>query len=509
MRKMEDSDREMSNVEYLELERLAREKYDMDKHDFEQLKREFRGCVYYNVEGFIGHYFRGRSWSKETTETKSFYGPRPDETFFSRRPDWETKKECVDSYLKAIKDVLPTDGRHAYHASSDTCMAAGAEGRRGWRCGWRCGCTMDLFMTHESVRADAEGRYRYEDVRVVGHVKWSDSKDDGDETDGEDVEEEDTFLRLAQSVRNVFACQPLRTFVHAFILDGTRMRPLVFDRAGAYGPPSFDIEREPDLFALVIGGYGMMSDEELGYNQAVRFEGKDMYVEVKRTKYWLDPVPFVQQDEVVCEGTTCFGASRSKGGERDVVVKMAWADVQAEDEDYLIAWTKENGAKNVLDVVAFERCLWKEQPYTVGTMRGDIGFPWLDIASSTSTGKSRDTVRVRRQTTTTESNSRKRPKCCEIWQDVARRMAKRMARRMASASARAVSGIEGPCVERPCFDLVLTVLVSSSDVRPLESYASLSELSRVFGDISVAVLTLTTRFHTNAMHSEAIFCNPS
>ena len=102
--------------------------------------------------------------------------------------------------------------------------------------------------------------FDYKDVRVVGYVRWSDNGDDSEHDNDNDSSDNDnndevkdtkdakddfsdwyTFLQVAQSLRNVFAYQSLRAFVHAFVIDGTRMRSLVFDRAGAYGPRSFDL----------------------------------------------------------------------------------------------------------------------------------------------------------------------------------------------------------------------------------------------------------------------------
>jgi Fungal protein kinase len=67
-------------------------------------------------------------------------------------------------------------------------------------------------------------------------------------------------------VREVFGSQPERRFVPGFTICGSLMRLWVFDRSGPYDSKKFDIHKEPERFIMVIAGYALMTDAELGLN---------------------------------------------------------------------------------------------------------------------------------------------------------------------------------------------------------------------------------------------------
>ena len=67
-------------------------------------------------------------------------------------------------------------------------------------------------------------------------------------------------------MREVFGSQPERRFVPGFTICGSLMRLWVFDRSGPYNSKKFDIHKEPERFIMVIAGYALMTDAELGLN---------------------------------------------------------------------------------------------------------------------------------------------------------------------------------------------------------------------------------------------------
>ncbi|TWU72882.1 hypothetical protein ED733_004096 [Metarhizium rileyi] len=99
---------------------------------------------------------------------------------------------------------------------------------------------------------ESNATHIWEDVLVVGELKESDQKTNG------------LWLHIASSVRNVFATQPRRRFVHAFTLTGSEMENWVFDRSGPYSGTVFDIHKDPEKFIQVLCGYLMMTDDKLG-----------------------------------------------------------------------------------------------------------------------------------------------------------------------------------------------------------------------------------------------------
>lgn len=72
------------------------------------------------------------------------------------------------------------------------------------------------------------------------------------------------LLQLGRYMRDVFAIQLTRRFVHGFTLLGSIMELWIFDRSGPYSSGVFDIHKEPEKSIRAIAGNTMMSDKELG-----------------------------------------------------------------------------------------------------------------------------------------------------------------------------------------------------------------------------------------------------
>ncbi|KAG5916176.1 hypothetical protein E4U61_003882, partial [Claviceps capensis] len=87
-------------------------------------------------------------------------------------------------------------------------------------------------------------QHDWRDVLAIGRVKES-----------ELTEAKELLLQLGSAVREVFARQPTRRFVHAFTLTGTTMETWAFDGSGTYSGATFNVHEEPEKFVQVLCGY--------------------------------------------------------------------------------------------------------------------------------------------------------------------------------------------------------------------------------------------------------------
>ncbi|TWU77336.1 hypothetical protein ED733_005372 [Metarhizium rileyi] len=79
------------------------------------------------------------------------------------------------------------------------------------------------------------------------------------------------WLQVGSAVRNVFAHQPRRLFVHAFTLTGSAMEIWVFDRSGPYSGALFEIHEEPEKFIRVT--CGMLIDLDMAREEGTGTSG--------------------------------------------------------------------------------------------------------------------------------------------------------------------------------------------------------------------------------------------
>ncbi|KAG5942176.1 hypothetical protein E4U59_001301 [Claviceps monticola] len=167
----------------------------------------------------------------------------------------------------------------------------------------------------------------WRDVLVIGRVRQS-----------EQTKARELLLQLGSAVREVFARQPTRRFIHAFTLTGTTMETCAFDRTGPYSDATFNVHEEPEKFVQAFCGYLMMKDEELGW----------ISLRKKRTpiSYWR---------AIISRATTCFTAKPIGAPETDRVVKYSWIPSIWTLEADLLSKANECGGKGVAKVVGFER----------------------------------------------------------------------------------------------------------------------------------------------------------
>ncbi|CAD6500915.1 BgTH12-06619 [Blumeria graminis f. sp. triticale] len=249
------------------------------------------GTVFEDVTGFYEKFFVKPLWASKCQKISESYANRKDQESF-KFPDDRTEAN-VWQWIKTIK-------------------------------GGPCFRQVDFFIKSRSLRRGTPHSWR--DIQVLGEITklptsaWMDK-----------------FLQLAVYMREVFTAQPLRKFVHGFLLLDTKLQLWVFDRSGPYSTGFIDIGENPEVFVYVITAYMMMSDEELGIDTSVRHERGQTIITVTdantqepRTLI-LEAEPFFAQRAIVSRGTACYRAL-----DGTFVVKISWRAVDRLSEVNLL-----------------------------------------------------------------------------------------------------------------------------------------------------------------------------
>ncbi|KAG6053531.1 hypothetical protein E4U32_007505 [Claviceps aff. humidiphila group G2b] len=308
-----------------------------------QVSFELEDCTYKDVKGFDEKYFRGREWNSRAEEiwqkAKSRYSIS--DKRWLNLPDEPTEAELCKWWLGLQEDFLETE-RTAYYRSDQKHQIGPEEKRQ-----------LDLFI---KLKTNGGKAHCWPDLSVVAEFKSSQKRDI-----------RGLFLQFASSVRNVFASQPTRQFVHGFAMTGTDLRAWVLDRSGTYSGTKFNIHEDPERFFRLFCGYVMMSDDELGLDTFTQHRDGKMIVTIpvninkpELIELELRPEPISYQRAIVCRATTCFLAKPSdapKEAKWDRVVKFSWASSKRSPEAELLNQAEENHIKGVARVVGYKESI--------------------------------------------------------------------------------------------------------------------------------------------------------
>ncbi|SLM34979.1 serine threonine-protein kinase sgk2, partial [Lasallia pustulata] len=315
---------------------------------------EIRLCTHRAVEGFHEKYFGGREWNGRVKQiwqsVKSRYSDS--DKRWTQIPAAPTQDEVWAWLLNLQQELLA--GERAAYFTSDLGNKVGAEASR----------QLDLLVKRRSDEAAGE-KHDWRDVLAIGELKKSDQKD------------KKLWLQVGSIVRNVFASQPTRLFVHAFTLTGTEMETWIFDRSGPYSGATFDVHEEPEKFIQVMCAYLMMSDEELGLDTFTKAKDNRLFVtmpveargKMRKLQLELDPNPIAHQRAIVCRGTSCFLAKPTGAAEFDRVVKYSWTSSMRPPEADLLNKANERGVKGLAKVVGYH-----EEVTSISRLREGLVF---------------------------------------------------------------------------------------------------------------------------------------
>ena len=302
---------------------------------------EIRGCTHVGVEGFHEKYFKGKSWSVKV-----------DEIWYIAQDHYDAKKGCWRSlrqnpdedeactWLIDLQERCLPDGKARYFRSTADSKVGPKTKRQ-----------IDLLLKDKSrVPNESDGsKHAWSDILVAGELKESEEHS------------KSLLLQLASVVRNVFANQPTRHFVHGFTLTGSVLESWVFDRSGPYSAKTFNIHDEPKRFIEVVFGYLLMDKEELGIGTFLEEKGGKQFVTFpaktprgKKRKFELDPEPIARSRAIVCRATTCFLAKPVSSRSYDSVVKMSWTSDLRPPETDLLQKANGSGVKGLAKLIAYQ-----------------------------------------------------------------------------------------------------------------------------------------------------------
>lgn len=309
------------------------------------LFHEIKRCTFRNVGGFFEKYFQGRHWSRKYSET---YMAIKEQYRGGRWIDFPDPPEggAVWDWLSRFQDKYLTNLPGIFYTTKSTSELTGGEARR----------QLDVFIKRRGINTNS--KHNWKDVRIVGEFKQSQK----------DLKK--NLLQLARYVRDVFTAQPIRRFVHGFILHDTTMELWVFDRSGPYSSGEFDIHEEPEKFIGAIAGYAMMDDEELGLDTFSEVNDKGRFVSIrldatgKENRMQLDEAPFVKQRAIVCRGTTCFRSSDQRS-----VEKFSWTSDKRPPEADQLRRARDMGVEGIAKLIGYE-CIT-----SINELRSGLAFP--------------------------------------------------------------------------------------------------------------------------------------
>lgn len=299
---------------------------------------EIRHCTHRAVGGFHEKYFQGNKWNRRAKQiwqrAKSHYNN--DDKRWIQLPDTPTEDEVCRWLLDLQQELLGSERTAYFRSAADN--KVGTEAQR----------QLDLFVKMKRDEL-ADARHDWKDVLVAGELKKSDQKSKA------------LWLQIGGAVRNVFAAQPTRLFVHAFSLTGTEMETWVFDRSGPYSGATFDVHDEPEKFIQVMCGYLMMSNEEFGLDTLTTEKDDRLFVTIpvepramkRKRKLELNPDPIAYQRAIVCRGTSCFQAKDVGTADFGIVVKFSWTSSLRPPEADLLNKAHERGVRGLAKVVGY------------------------------------------------------------------------------------------------------------------------------------------------------------
>ncbi|EDN11221.1 predicted protein [Histoplasma mississippiense (nom. inval.)] len=264
-------------------------------------------------------------------------------------PDPPSQDNVLAWWFRLQEDLL-SESRSTYYTTASKADLTGSQAER----------QVDLLLRARGG-SPLQNKHDWTDILVVGELKKPKEK----------IRTKATLLQISCSVREVFAAQPTRRFVHAFTICGTKMEAWVFDRAGPYSSVIIDVYADSRRFFQVLVGYTMMSDEELGLDTFIaRDEGGNKSITVKGPGNSEEKVLQLGemlsfQRAIVCRGTTCFLANN---GQLEGVAKFSWVSDKRRPEAELLELA---GQRNVQGVA---RIIGHSTITNIADMRRDMAF---------------------------------------------------------------------------------------------------------------------------------------
>ncbi|EEH41750.2 hypothetical protein PAAG_03671 [Paracoccidioides lutzii Pb01] len=277
---------------------------------------EICDCTFRDIEGFFDKYFEEKNWSSKADAICQRILASDSDGNWAQFPDPPTQDNVLTWWFRLQEDLL-SESCGIYYTTAEH--------------------QVDLLLRARDESL-SQNKHNWRDILVIGELKKSKNE----------IKTKATLLQISRCVREVFAAQPTRRFIHAFNVCGTKMEAWVFDRSGPYSSGIVDVYTDSKRFFQVLVGYTMMSDEELGLDTFIaRDEDGNKSITVKKPENSEEKKVRLGemlscQFAIVCRGTTCFLANDGQG-----VAKFSWVSDKRQSQVELL---KLAGQKNVQGV---------------------------------------------------------------------------------------------------------------------------------------------------------------
>ncbi|SZF00628.1 unnamed protein product [Blumeria hordei] len=302
------------------------------------LQRALNGSVFFNDYGFCSKYFTQKSWTNNCIELAKKYMKRSEEDDLKFPTDldellvWEWMKNVENKIFHSSEESSETSTespnstpaqavpllKDTKHRMNQSGAIDGAQSER----------QVDYYITRRGLSTSSHG---WRDILVIGEI----TKFPKDEFMKK-------FLQLSALMREVFFAQPLRQFVHGFILFGTSLLLWVYDRSGPYCSSFIEIGESPQTLVYVMAAYMSMSDAELELDPNIKYEAHQITVSLNvpgtemTREFRLFPEPVAHPTTLVTRGTSCY---RDLDG--GCIVKFSWRMCGDDSEDELLEHAKD------------------------------------------------------------------------------------------------------------------------------------------------------------------------
>ena len=326
---------------------------DMDPILKEELKH-----IYVNVPDFEETFFEGVVGLKPAAKAVFKNCKKGKTPLYSEKSGWKewpqsAEEQAVLKWLKMLIPKLTNFSKRCKFATKDRRLFAlpnktlqPSTARRKLDVG---------FVEHPKV----DKHCNWSHILVAGELKRNPTADIPS----------GSWLDLGTHVREMFANQDTRRFVLGFTLCGSFMRLWEFDRLGAIGSASFDINQDGLRFVSIILGFLSMNEEQLGFDPTIITADGKRFIQIERNG---------QQERLIIDGlikparcivgraTTCWKAHREGDDSgTTLVIKDSWQYTERHEEGELI---REATEKNVVNVARY----YHHETVSVGNKDDDV-----------------------------------------------------------------------------------------------------------------------------------------
>ncbi|VCU40165.1 Bgt-51027, partial [Blumeria graminis f. sp. tritici] len=241
----------------------------------EALRAELTYNTYKSVDKFWEVNFENKSWYGLTTQIWERYRDRGqcgNDYVFSDNMSDHAMKDWFEAFYRIYLEPYkfqPTNYSELPTARNPNEFVRGKftfDSTAIQMEGSRCNRQVDVYVEH-SDNPDGWGHH-WRDVRVVGEFTKAAAKKGF------------KFHQLMLYVREVFYAQPLRRFVHGFVLHKKHIVFWIVDRSGAYSSSEINVINDQEKLVRALSAYTIMSDKELGLGTTICCHNRRNFVKI-------------------------------------------------------------------------------------------------------------------------------------------------------------------------------------------------------------------------------------